>query len=168
MGGNQRFPPLPQKSGGNKGVPPGPGFWPPRFFGSPDGGRKKKPTKAVTDFQRQRNLDGRALTVNEARPREERPRGDFGGGGGGGWRRRDSRWWRSWRAEAAASATSVAAVAVVVKADPAEERNYERGVLRKQGALFLSRPDELSALVERDSPGQLLQNCNPFIWACYT
>jgi hypothetical protein len=70
-------------------------------------------------------------------------------------------------AEAAASATSVAAVAVVVKADPAEERNYERGVLRKQGALFLSRPDELSALVERDSPGQLLQNCNPFIWACY-
>ncbi len=29
--------------------------------------------------------DGRALTVNEARPREER--GDFGGGGGGGGRR---------------------------------------------------------------------------------
>jgi len=32
--------------------------------------------------------DGRALTVNEARPREERPRGGggggFGGGGGGG------------------------------------------------------------------------------------
>jgi RNA recognition motif-containing protein len=27
--------------------------------------------------------DGRALTVNEAKPREERPRG-FGGGGGGG------------------------------------------------------------------------------------
>ena len=27
---------------------------------------------------------GRALTVNEARPREERPRGGFGGGGGGG------------------------------------------------------------------------------------
>jgi len=23
------------------------------------------------------------LTVNEAKPREERPRGDFGGGGGG-------------------------------------------------------------------------------------
>ena len=31
------------------------------------------------------NLDGRPLTVNEARPREERPRsGGFGGGGGGG------------------------------------------------------------------------------------
>ena len=35
-------------------------------------------------------VDGRALTVNEARPREERPRGGggggggFGGGGGGG------------------------------------------------------------------------------------
>ncbi len=30
-----------------------------------------------------KDLDGRALTVNEARPREERPRG--GGGGGGGY-----------------------------------------------------------------------------------
>jgi len=37
----------------------------------------------VTDFNG-KELDGRALTVNEARPREERPRGDFGGGGGGG------------------------------------------------------------------------------------
>jgi len=33
----------------------------------------------LTDFQ------GRSITVNEARPREERPRGGgFGGGGGGG------------------------------------------------------------------------------------
>jgi hypothetical protein len=31
-------------------------------------------------------LNGRALTVNEARPREERPR-SYGGGGGGGGRR---------------------------------------------------------------------------------
>jgi len=33
------------------------------------------------------DMDGRALVVNEARPREERPRrtgGGFGGGGGGG------------------------------------------------------------------------------------
>jgi len=30
--------------------------------------------------------DGRALTVNEAKPREERPRGGGGGGGGGGGR----------------------------------------------------------------------------------
>jgi RNA recognition motif-containing protein len=37
-------------------------------------------------------LDGRTLTVNEARPREERPRGGGGGGyrgGGGGGGRRD-------------------------------------------------------------------------------
>jgi len=31
-------------------------------------------------------MNGRALTVNEARPREERPAGGFGGGGGGGGR----------------------------------------------------------------------------------
>ncbi len=33
-----------------------------------------------------KNLDGRDLTVNEARPREERPArtGGYGGGGGGG------------------------------------------------------------------------------------
>ena len=30
-----------------------------------------------------KDLDGRALTVNEARPREDRPRGGGGGGGGG-------------------------------------------------------------------------------------
>jgi RNA recognition motif-containing protein len=60
-------------------------------------------------------LDGRAIVVNEARPREERPggfgggggsRGGFGGGGGtggGGWpfrwgRLRRRRWWlRRWR-----------------------------------------------------------------------
>ena len=37
-----------------------------------------------------KEYDGRALTVNEAKPREERPgggrRGGFGGGGGGGGR----------------------------------------------------------------------------------
>ena len=31
--------------------------------------------------------DGRALTVNEAKPKEDRPRGGGGGGGGGGGRR---------------------------------------------------------------------------------
>ncbi|HZF00474.1 MAG TPA: RNA-binding protein [Methylomirabilota bacterium] len=40
-------------------------------------------------------LDGRALTVNVARPREERPAGGggrgFGGGGGGGGQRREFR-----------------------------------------------------------------------------
>ena len=40
---------------------------------------------AVTQFNGH-NLDGRALTVNEARPREDRPAGGGGGyrGGGGG------------------------------------------------------------------------------------
>src|ERR1043166_8119960 len=33
-----------------------------------------------------KELDGRALTVNEARPREDRPRSGGGGGGGGGYR----------------------------------------------------------------------------------
>ena len=46
-------------------------------------GTQDEANKAVTDFNG-KELDGRALTVNEARPREERPRGDFGGGGGGG------------------------------------------------------------------------------------
>jgi RNA recognition motif-containing protein len=32
-----------------------------------------------------KEMDGRALTVNEARPREERPRSSGGGGGGGGY-----------------------------------------------------------------------------------
>lgn len=46
-------------------------------------GSQEEASKAVESFNG-RELDGRALTVNEARPREERPRGDFGGGGGGG------------------------------------------------------------------------------------
>ena len=34
-----------------------------------------------------KDVSGRALTVNEAKPREDRPRGGggFGGGGGGGY-----------------------------------------------------------------------------------
>lgn len=35
-----------------------------------------------------KTIDGRALVVNEARPREERPGGFGGGGGGGGGQRR--------------------------------------------------------------------------------
>jgi len=49
-------------------------------------GTQEEATKAVTEFNG-KELDGRALTVNEARPREDRPRsggGGFGGGGGGG------------------------------------------------------------------------------------
>ena len=35
-----------------------------------------------------KDLDGRALTVNIARPKEDRPRGDFGGSRDGGSRQR--------------------------------------------------------------------------------
>ncbi|MCW5764676.1 MAG: RNA-binding protein [Phycisphaeraceae bacterium] len=54
--------------------------------------------KAAIEGMHGKNLDGRDLTVNEARPREDRPRGGgfggggsrggFGGGGGGGGGRR--------------------------------------------------------------------------------
>jgi cold-inducible RNA-binding protein len=40
--------------------------------------------QAATNALNGADLGGRKLTVNEARPKEERPRGDFGGGGGGG------------------------------------------------------------------------------------
>jgi RNA recognition motif-containing protein len=40
--------------------------------------------QAAIDALNGKEVNGRALTVNEARPREERgPRGGFGGGGGG-------------------------------------------------------------------------------------
>ena len=48
-------------------------------------GSQEEATKAIGECNG-KELDGRALTVNEARPREERPRG---GGFGGG--RRDDR-----------------------------------------------------------------------------
>jgi len=51
---------------------------------------QEEANKAVADFNG-KELDGRALTVNEARPREDRPRGDFGGGRGGGGRGGDRR-----------------------------------------------------------------------------
>ena len=53
-------------------------------------GTQEEATKAVAEFNG-KELDGRALTVNEARPREDRPRGDFGGSRGGGERREFSR-----------------------------------------------------------------------------
>jgi RNA recognition motif-containing protein len=46
----------------------------------------KEAADAATQALNGKSLDGRALTVNEARAREERPRsgGGYGGGGGGG------------------------------------------------------------------------------------
>jgi cold-inducible RNA-binding protein len=54
--------------------------------------------KAVAELNG-KQVDGRALNVNEAKPKPERTgggggggRGGYGGGGGGGRQRRDSRW----------------------------------------------------------------------------
>lgn len=57
-----------------------------RGFAFVEMGSQDEADKAISMFNG-KDFGGRALTVNEARPREERPRGDFGGGGGGG--RRD-------------------------------------------------------------------------------
>ena len=54
-----------------------------RGFAFVEMGTQEEANAAVSKFNGQ-ELDGRALTVNEARPREDRPRGDFGGGRGGG------------------------------------------------------------------------------------
>jgi RNA recognition motif-containing protein len=54
-----------------------------RGFGFVEMSTQEEANKAIADFNG-KDFDGRALTVNEAKPREERPRGNFGGGGGGG------------------------------------------------------------------------------------
>ena len=51
----------------------------------------KEAADAATQALNGKSINGRALTVNEARPREERPR-TFGGGGGGGGPRREKRY----------------------------------------------------------------------------
>ena len=50
--------------------------------------------KAAMSALNGKEVGGRALNVNEARPREDRPRGGGGGGGGGGGNRRpaEKRW----------------------------------------------------------------------------
>ena len=61
----------------------------PRGFGFVTMSSEEEAQKAITAMNGAQ-LDGRALTVNIARPREERPAGggggrrEFGGGGGGG------------------------------------------------------------------------------------
>ncbi len=57
-----------------------------RGFGFVEMSTQEEATKAIAEFNG-KEMDGRALTVNEAKPREERPRGSFGGGGEGGGRR---------------------------------------------------------------------------------
>ena len=60
-----------------------------RGFAFVEMGSQEDATKAISMFH-QKDFQGRALTVNEARPREERPPGggDRGGRGGGGHRDR--------------------------------------------------------------------------------
>jgi cold-inducible RNA-binding protein len=58
----------------------------PRGFAFVSMSSKEEADKAIQAMNG-KQLDGRALTVNEARPREERPPrsgGSYGGGGGGG------------------------------------------------------------------------------------
>jgi cold-inducible RNA-binding protein len=55
-----------------------------RGFGFVEMSSQEEATKAIAEYNG-KDMDGRALTVNEAKPREERPRGNFGGGGGGGY-----------------------------------------------------------------------------------
>ena len=55
-----------------------------RGFGFVEMSSQEEATKAINELNG-KEIDGRALTVNEAKPREDRPRGGgFGGGGGGG------------------------------------------------------------------------------------
>jgi RNA recognition motif-containing protein len=51
-----------------------------RGFAFVEMGTQEEANAAIAQFNG-KELDGRALTVNEARPREDRPRGNFGGGG---------------------------------------------------------------------------------------
>lgn len=53
-----------------------------RGFAFVEMGSQEDATKAIGMFH-QKDFQGRPLTVNEARPREERPAGGGGGGGGG-------------------------------------------------------------------------------------
>ncbi|HEX3716419.1 MAG TPA: RNA-binding protein [Verrucomicrobiae bacterium] len=63
----------------------------PRGFAFVSMSSKEEADKAIEGMNG-KQLDGRALTVNEARPREDRPPGGgHGGGGGGGGRDRGSR-----------------------------------------------------------------------------
>lgn len=75
-----------------------------RGFGFVEMASPAEAQKAVSELHG-KDCDGRPLTVNEARPREERPRGGgggfggggrdgggYGGGGGGGGRDRRDRW----------------------------------------------------------------------------
>jgi RNA recognition motif-containing protein len=56
-----------------------------RGFGFVEMGSEEESKKAIETIH-QKEFHGRQLSVNEARPMEERPRGGGRGGGGGGYR----------------------------------------------------------------------------------
>jgi RNA recognition motif-containing protein len=56
-----------------------------RGFGFVEMGSQSEMDKAIHMFNGS-EMNGRSLTVNQARPREDRRGGGGGGGGGGGWR----------------------------------------------------------------------------------
>jgi RNA recognition motif-containing protein len=60
----------------------------PRGFGFVEMSTNSEADRAIAELNG-RELDGRALNVNEARPKTER---SFGGGGGGGRGRGEKRW----------------------------------------------------------------------------
>jgi RNA-binding proteins (RRM domain) len=60
-----------------------------RGFGFVEMSANAEADRAIAELNG-RDLDGRALNVNEARPKTER--GFSGGGGGGGQRRNNNRW----------------------------------------------------------------------------
>ena len=65
-----------------------------RGFAFVEMGSQEEANKAIAE-KNGADFQGRTLTVNEAKPREDRPRGNFGGGdrggGGGGGGKRDYR-----------------------------------------------------------------------------
>ena len=54
-----------------------------RGFGFVEMSSDEEAKKAVDELNG-KELDGRTINVSEARPKEDRPRGGFGGGNGGG------------------------------------------------------------------------------------
>src|ERR1022692_2002184 len=67
-----------------------------KFSGRPRGFgfvtmESKEAAEAAIQALNGKQIDGRAMTVNEARPREERPPRSGGGGGGGGGDRKSTR-----------------------------------------------------------------------------
>jgi cold-inducible RNA-binding protein len=60
----------------------------PRGFGFVEMPQQEQAQAAIQNLNGKEFM-GRALTVNEARPKSDRPRGGGGGGGGGGGRRRN-------------------------------------------------------------------------------